>query len=58
MRPKLDKDSTTERVQLIAPRSWLDLVEEWRASQRPVPNMSAAIRRLVELGLAAEAKRR
>ena len=26
-------------------------VETWRAKQRPVPNLSEAIRRLVELGL-------
>jgi hypothetical protein len=29
----------------------LDAVENWRAKQRPVPNLSEAIRRLVELGL-------
>ena len=26
-------------------------VENWRAKQRPVPNFSEAIRRLVEIGL-------
>ncbi len=26
-------------------------VESWRAKQKPVPNLSEAIRRLVELGL-------
>lgn len=54
MRPKLDEKSKTERVQIVAPRSWIDLVEEWRATQRPVLNQSAAIRRLVEIGLEAE----
>jgi hypothetical protein len=29
----------------------LALVEAWRAKQKPVPNQSEAIRRLVELGL-------
>ena len=29
----------------------IDAVETWRAKQRPVPNVSEAIRRLVELGL-------
>jgi len=29
----------------------IDAVERWRAKQRPVPNLSEAIRRLVELGL-------
>jgi hypothetical protein len=26
-------------------------VESWRAKQKPVPNISEAIRRLIELGL-------
>jgi len=29
----------------------LDAIEKWRAKQKPVPNVSDAIRRLVELGL-------
>jgi hypothetical protein len=29
----------------------IDAVEAWRAKQKPVPNLSEAIRRLVELGL-------
>lgn len=29
-------------------------VETWRAKQKPVPNLSEAIRRLVELGLKAK----
>jgi hypothetical protein len=56
MRPKLDEKSKTERLQLVAPRSWIDLVEDWRATQRPVPNLSAAIRRLVEIGLESEGR--
>lgn len=31
-------------------------VEAWRAKQKPVPNLSEAIRRLVELGLKAKGK--
>jgi hypothetical protein len=31
-------------------------VEKWRAKQRPVPNLSEAIRRLVELGLKGKQK--
>ena len=31
-------------------------VESWRAKQKPVPNFSEAIRRLVELGLKAKGK--
>jgi hypothetical protein len=29
----------------------IDAVEKWRAKQKPIPNASEAIRRLVELGL-------
>jgi hypothetical protein len=29
----------------------IDAVEKWRAKQKPVPNLSEAIRRLVDLGL-------
>jgi hypothetical protein len=31
----------------------IEAVETWRAKQKPVPNVSEAIRRLVELGLKA-----
>ena len=31
-------------------------VETWRAKQKPVPNVSEAIRRLVDLGLRAKGK--
>jgi hypothetical protein len=34
----------------------IDAVEIWRAKQKPVPNLSEAIRRLVELGLKAKGK--
>jgi hypothetical protein len=29
-------------------------VESWRAKQKPIPNLSEAIRRLAELGLKAK----
>jgi hypothetical protein len=34
----------------------IESVENWRAKQKPVPNLSEAIRRLVELGLAGAKK--
>lgn len=52
--PKLDKDSDTERFQLVAPASWFERIDEWRASQRPIPSKSEAIRLLVEKALAAK----
>jgi hypothetical protein len=32
-------------------RDTIDAIEKWRGAQRPVPNLSEAIRRLVESGL-------
>jgi hypothetical protein len=34
----------------------IDGIEKWRSKQKPIPNVSEAIRRLVELGLKAKAK--
>ena len=35
----------------------IDAVESWRAKQRPVPNLSEAIRRLVDAGLDATGRK-
>jgi hypothetical protein len=32
----------------------IDAVEKWRAKQKPAPNLSEALRRLVEIGLKAK----
>jgi hypothetical protein len=34
----------------------IDAIETWRGKQRPVPNLSEAIRQLVEIGLKAKGK--
>jgi hypothetical protein len=34
----------------------IDAVEKWRAKQKPVPNLSEAIRRLVEIGLTVKVR--
>ena len=47
---KLDQESKSIRMQLVLPESLLDLVEDWRVKQRPAPNVSEAIRQLVERG--------
>ena len=36
-------------------RGMIDAIEKWRGKQKPIPNVSEAIRRLVELGLRAKA---
>jgi hypothetical protein len=33
----------------------IDAIEGWRGKQKPMPNVSEAIRRLVDLGLKAKA---
>lgn len=33
--------------------SMLEAIEKWRAKQRPIPNVSDAIRQLIEVGLKA-----
>ncbi len=54
MPPKLDEDSPSLRLQLVAPARWAERVDEWRSKQRPIPNRSDAIRMLVEKALDAE----
>lgn len=56
MPPRLDEDSETERVQIVAPSSWVRRVEEWRRAQPKIPSRSDAIRQLVDAGLAAAKK--
>lgn len=51
---KLDESSPTERVQIVAPASWLERLDEWRRRQPKIPNRSEAIRRLVDIALDAQ----
>lgn len=52
--PKLDDSSETERVQIVAPSSWIERVEQWRRAQPRIPSRSEAIRILVDQALARE----
>jgi metal-responsive CopG/Arc/MetJ family transcriptional regulator len=54
MPPRLETDSPAQRVQIIAPPSWLARIDEWRRKQPSIPNRSEAIRILVDRALAAE----
>lgn len=49
---KLDKDSDSERFNMIVPKSWLVEIDKWRVTQTPVPNRSKAIRLIVSEFLA------
>lgn len=52
--PKLEDDSTTERIQIVATARWSKRVDDWRRKHPDMPNKSAAIRMLVEQALDAE----
>jgi hypothetical protein len=39
------------------PEQLWEQIDDWRAEERPIPARSEAIRRLIELGLATDAKR-
>jgi hypothetical protein len=54
MPPKLDPETETRRLNLVAPASWVRKIDDWRRHQPDLPNISEAIRRLVELGLKAK----
>lgn len=59
MPPKLKTDEATVRVQIVAPTSWVERVEAFRAAQRvnsKMPNASAVIRQLVDEALNAREK--
>jgi rRNA maturation endonuclease Nob1 len=53
-----DPDATPRRLNIVAPESWVQRVDDWRRKQADLPNLSEAIRRLVEAGLDAERKGR
>lgn len=52
--PKLEDGSPTERIQIVAPQSWVERIEEWRRKQPRIPSKSEAIRILVDRALEAD----
>jgi hypothetical protein len=56
---KAPKKSTPDnRLQIRYTDAWLARLEDWRSKQRPIPNISESIRRLVDTALEAEKKRK
>jgi hypothetical protein len=51
MPPRLEPGTPTERVQIVAPRTWIEKIDEWRRQQPAIPSRSEAIRVLVEQAL-------
>lgn len=54
MPPKFENE--TKRLNMVAPASWVKKIDDWRRQQPDLPNISEAIRRLVDLGLDASKK--
>jgi hypothetical protein len=52
MPPKLDKE--TKRLNMVVSVAWLKKIDAWRRAEPDLPNISEAIRRLVEIGLKAK----
>ena len=55
MPKKLDDDIA--RIHMVVPTAWAKKVDEWRRREPDLPNLSEAIRRLVEMGLESAKKR-
>ncbi|WP_108609195.1 hypothetical protein [Aminobacter sp. MSH1] len=51
MPPKLEDGTPTERIQIVAPQTWVARIEEWRRKQPRIPSKSEAIRILVDKAL-------
>ena len=47
------KKPASERFEMRIPSDWLAKVDDWRRQQDDLPSRAEAIRRLVDLGLAA-----
>ena len=56
MPKKLDDD--VERLNMVVPAKWLKKVDDWRRREPDLPNLSEAIRRLVDIGLESAKGRR
>lgn len=53
MPPRIDEEAPVERIQMVAPASWIARVESWRRAQEKIPSRSEAIRVLVDKALAS-----
>ena len=44
-------DDEIQRLNMVAPAAWVKKIDDWRRREPDLPNLSEAIRRLVEMGL-------
>jgi metal-responsive CopG/Arc/MetJ family transcriptional regulator len=55
MPPRIEPDTPTERIQILAPRTWVEQVDDWRRRQEGhIPSRSEAIRVLVLMALSGQ----
>ena len=51
-------DDEIQRLNMVVPTAWVKKVDDWRRREPNLPNLSEAIRRLVEMGLKSAKKTR
>lgn len=49
-------DENTKKLNMVAPASWVNKIDDWRRNQPDLPSLSEAVRRLVDAGLEATKK--
>jgi len=54
MSAKLDDE--IQRLNMVAPAAWVKKIDDWRRREPDLPNLSEAIRRLVDMGLESAKK--
>jgi hypothetical protein len=49
-------DDEIQRLNMVAPTAWVKKIDDWRRREPDLPNLSEAIRRLVDMGLESAKK--
>ena len=49
-------DDEIQKLHMVAPTKWVKRIDDWRRKQPDLPNLSAAIRQLVDMGLESDEK--
>ena len=49
-------DDEIQRLNMVAPAAWVKKIDDWRRREPDLPNLSEAIRRLVDKGLESAPK--
>jgi hypothetical protein len=49
-------DDEIQRLNMVAPTAWVKKIDDWRRREPDLPNLSEAIRRLVDMGLESTKK--